>query len=131
MGSNREKKPWTNLQNSYKNWSKEIKSDNFCNRKVGRAITKWGAIEKNAILLSQYWKISIFKGQQKLFRILMVATIFSPTVSGWLENYFKKRLQGVINLFYSYNVLTLFVVCLFKGREEKNTNKKEVSISLI
>ena len=25
MGRNKEKKPWTNLQNSYKNWSKEIK----------------------------------------------------------------------------------------------------------
>ena len=33
-----------------------IKSDNYCNRKVGRAITKWGAIEKCPILLSQYWK---------------------------------------------------------------------------
>ena len=49
MGSNTEKKPWTNLQNSYKNLSKEIKSD-----KVGRAITKWEAIEKSPILLSQY-----------------------------------------------------------------------------
>ena len=52
MGSNTEKKPWTNLQNSYKNWSKDIKSDNFCYRKDGRAITKWGAIEKSRILLS-------------------------------------------------------------------------------
>jgi hypothetical protein len=56
MGSNIQKKPWTNLQNLYKNWSKEIKSDNFCYRKVGRSITKWGAIEKNPILLSQYLK---------------------------------------------------------------------------
>ena len=32
------------------NRSKEIKSDNFCYRKVGRAITKWGAIEKSPIL---------------------------------------------------------------------------------
>ena len=54
MGSNTEKNPWTNLQNSYKSLSKNIKSDNFC--KVERAITKWGAIEKNPILLSQYWK---------------------------------------------------------------------------
>ena len=53
MGSNTEKKPWTNLQNLYKNWSKEIKSDNFCYCKVGRAITQWGAIEKSPILLSQ------------------------------------------------------------------------------
>ena len=34
----------------------EIKSDNFCYRKVGRAITNCGAIEKSPILLSQYWK---------------------------------------------------------------------------
>ena len=72
MRSNTEKKPWTDLQNSYnKNLSKEIKSDNFCYRKVGGAITKWGAIEKSPILLSQ-GKIGIFKGKQKLFRILMV-----------------------------------------------------------
>ena len=45
MGSNTEKKPWTNLQNLYKNLSKGIKSDNVA-RKVGRAITKGGAIEK-------------------------------------------------------------------------------------
>ena len=57
---NTERKPWTNLQNSYKNWSKEIKSDNFCCRKVGRVITKWGAIEKSPILLSQYWQIYHF-----------------------------------------------------------------------
>ena len=56
MGSDTEKKPWNNLQNSYKNLSKGIKSDNFCYRKVGRAITKWGAIEKSPILLSQFWK---------------------------------------------------------------------------
>ena len=35
--------------------SKEVKSDNFCYCKVGRAITKWGAKEKSPILLSQYW----------------------------------------------------------------------------
>ena len=54
MGSNIEKKPWTNLQNLYKNLSKGIKSENFGYRKVGWAITKWGAIEKRSILLSQY-----------------------------------------------------------------------------
>ena len=43
------------------NWSKEIKSDNFCYRKVGRAITTWGSIEKSPILLSQYWKNSQFE----------------------------------------------------------------------
>ena len=56
MGRNMEKKPWTNLQNLYNNLSKEINSDNFCYHKVGRAITKWGTIEKSPILLSQYWK---------------------------------------------------------------------------
>ena len=40
------KKTWTNLKNSYKKWSKEIKSDNFCYRKVVRAITRLVAIEK-------------------------------------------------------------------------------------
>ena len=51
MGSNKENKKLTNLQNGYKKWSKEFKSDNFSYRKVGRAITKWGAIEKSPILL--------------------------------------------------------------------------------
>ena len=61
MESNTEKKPWNNLQNSYKNWSKEIKSDNFCYRKVGRAITKWGAILEKLPFLkgnknnSEFW----------------------------------------------------------------------------
>ena len=49
MGSNTKKKPCTNLQNLHENWSKEIKSENFCYRKVGRAITKWGAIEKKTL----------------------------------------------------------------------------------
>ena len=47
MGSNTEKKPWTNLQNLYKNEAKEL-----------RATTKGGAIEKNSILLSQYLNLS-------------------------------------------------------------------------
>ena len=61
MGSNTEKKPWTNIQNTYKNLSKEIKSDNFCYRKVGRAITKWGAIEKSPMLLL------LFDGSNNIF----------------------------------------------------------------
>ena len=77
MGSNTEKKSLTNLQNLYKNWSKEIKSDNFCSCKVEREITKWWAIEKFPILLSQYWKnyhfervskfISHFGGTNNIF----------------------------------------------------------------
>ena len=47
MGSNTEKKLLTNLQNQYKKLSKEVNSDNFCNLKVGEAITKLGAIEKS------------------------------------------------------------------------------------
>ena len=57
MGGNTENKPWTNLQNSYKNWSKEIKSDKFCYRKVRRAITKWGAIEKSPILFNGWREV--------------------------------------------------------------------------
>ena len=33
-----------------------LKSDNFCNRKVGRTITIWREKEKISILVSQYWK---------------------------------------------------------------------------
>ena len=66
MGSNTEKKSWTNLQNLYKNWSKEIKSDNFCYRKVGRAITKWGAKEKSPILPRNIGIINILKGYPKI-----------------------------------------------------------------
>ena len=54
MGSNTEKKPYTNLQNSYKNWSKEITSDNFCYRKVERTINKWGEIEKRVTKIISY-----------------------------------------------------------------------------
>ena len=32
------------------------KCDNFCYRKIKRAITEWGAIQKIPILLSQYLK---------------------------------------------------------------------------
>ena len=55
MGSNTEKKPLTNLQNSYKNWSKEIKSDNFGYRKVGRAITKCGGFLKGKKNYFTFW----------------------------------------------------------------------------
>ena len=34
MGSNTEKKPWTNLQNLYKNLSKGIKSENLAIAKL-------------------------------------------------------------------------------------------------
>ena len=62
MESNIEKKPWTNLQ---KNLSKEIKSDNFCYRKNGRAITKWGAIEKSNKRVTKI--ISHYDGSNNIF----------------------------------------------------------------
>ena len=37
-----------------KDLSKEVKSDNFCPCEVGRAITKFRAIVKSLILLSDY-----------------------------------------------------------------------------
>ena len=52
----------------------KIKSDNFCYRKIGRAITKWGVIEKSPILLSQYWKIILyFGGTNKFFSLMKIA----------------------------------------------------------
>ena len=48
MGSNTEKRPWTK-QNLHKN----LKATTFA---IAKAITKWGAIDKSPILLSQYWK---------------------------------------------------------------------------
>ena len=52
MGSKTEKKPLTNLQTFFK----EVKSDNFNHRKIGRAITKWRAKEKRPILQTQCLK---------------------------------------------------------------------------
>ena len=51
MGSNTEK-THTEIE------AKILRATTFANfsRKVGRAKTKWGAIEKSPILLSQYWK---------------------------------------------------------------------------
>ena len=48
------------------NWSKEIKSDTVCYRKVERVINKWGAKEKSQILLSQYWKNYHFERATKI-----------------------------------------------------------------
>ena len=78
IGSNIEKKPWTNLQNRYKKNSKEkkVKSDNFCHRKVRIAITKWGTIVQYCYCNIGKWSILI--GYQQLFCILGVPKIFSP-----------------------------------------------------
>ena len=73
MGSNAGKKPWTNLKNQYKKWSKEVMIQNFCYHDL----TVWGAIEKIPILILQYWKLSTLKEYQKSFRNLEIPTIFS------------------------------------------------------
>ena len=54
--------------------SKDVMSDNFCYLKVGRAITKWGAIEKSSILqciLIGYQNLSDFINTQ-VFTFLLV-----------------------------------------------------------
>ena len=76
MGGNTEKKPWTNLQNSYKNWSKEIRSNNFCNRKVGRAVTKWRAIMKNYHFERVTKIISHFDGSNIIFADCISTAVF-------------------------------------------------------
>ena len=63
MGSNTEK----NLQNSYKNLSKKINTDNFCYRKVGRARTKCEAIEKITIFKRVTKIIPHFDGGNNIF----------------------------------------------------------------
>ena len=46
-------------------------SDNFCYRKDGNAITKWGALDKKIkYCYHTIRKFSILIGYQKLFRIL-------------------------------------------------------------
>ena len=65
MGSNTEKKPLTNLQNSKKNLNKEIKSNNFCYHKVGRTITKWG--KKSNIAIAILEKLPFLKVNKKNF----------------------------------------------------------------
>ena len=77
----------------------------LCYRKVGGAITTWGAIEKSQILLSQYWKnewldgtiiISNFDGSNNIFANCRPSTkcgnntIFSRH---WLENIYKRNIS--------------------------------------
>ena len=57
--------------------SKEAKIDNFCYREVGRAITKWGSIEKSPILRKQYWNNYYFDRIPKIIPLFDVTnTIF-------------------------------------------------------
>ena len=72
-GSNTEKKPWTNLQNSYKHWSKEIKSVNFCYHKVGRAMGS--NREKSNIAIAISIQVKSFRKKRK-DSLYLYATIF-------------------------------------------------------
>jgi hypothetical protein len=62
MGSNTEKSYEPIYKTHTKIEAKRLRVTTFAIKKVGRAITKWGAIEKSPILLSQYWKNTTFKG---------------------------------------------------------------------
>ena len=66
MGSKIEHIPWTNIQDQHNQWSKEIKSGNFCYHKVGRVITIVEAIEESALYT--------------IFCILLPAIFFLPIV---------------------------------------------------
>ena len=57
------------------NMKQKVKSNNFWYRKVRRAITI------SLILLLQYWKMTFFKGYQKLFLLLGATLIFLPTIN--------------------------------------------------
>ena len=49
MGSNTEKKPWTNIQNQYENEANWLRATTFATYSiVWRAITIWGAIKKRS-----------------------------------------------------------------------------------
>ena len=118
MGSNTEKKPWTNLQNSYKNWSKVIKSDNFCYRKVGRAITKWGAIEKSPILLSQYWKNYHFQRVTNIISYFGVSNnIFADCKCTIITKTPKLDNRNISQQLFDYTIT-------FKKSQPQNTNSK-------
>ena len=63
-----------------KNLCKEIKSDNFCYSKVGRAITKWEAIEGKV----QYWTITIWTYPRSHFKIYCISGIVKSSISATL-----------------------------------------------
>ena len=99
-GINTEKKPWTNLQNQYKKWNKDIKSNNFYYHKVERAITKCEAIKKSPILLSKYWKnwqldstiiISYFGCTNNIFTDC-IWIIISPLLDTIIINYSRQQI---------------------------------------
>ena len=93
MGSNTE----TNLQNSYKNWSKEIKSDNFWYRKVGRAITKWGAIEKRITTI-----ISNFDGSKNIFADCMFPSFYLLIAATIMNQILNSEIFKIWLLYHSF-----------------------------
>ena len=75
-----------------KNLSKGIKGENFCYHKAGRAIIKWGAIEKSPLLLSQYWENYHFKRVSKIISHFVGSNnIFSDCISSIAHLELKKR----------------------------------------
>ena len=70
-GSNTEKKLRTKIQIRNSKWSKEVKSNKFCYRNVGRVITIWGAIENSQLLILQYWKKSQFNRATKIILLFL------------------------------------------------------------
>ena len=58
MGSNTERNQWTNLQSRNKRLSKNIKGDNLCYCKVGRAIIIWGEIDLCSISKNGYFDMA-------------------------------------------------------------------------
>ena len=110
--SNREKKPWTKVQNGDKKWSKVVKSDNFCYHKVGRAITKWGWIEKSSILLLQYWKNSQFKPSYTTSHFNQ-CTLFDSNF--YVRNLFSRFLGSVtfyiiLTHIIAFNIISIHII---------------------
>ena len=58
---------------------KRVKSDNFCYRKVGGAITSWREIDKSPI--SQYWENYCFDRVPRIISYFWSPIIFWSTVT--------------------------------------------------
>ena len=70
-----------NMGSNIQNTKIEAKSDIFCNHKIERVITIWGAIVKILILLLWYlYNEHFYMVNHKLFHLLGAPIIFSPTV---------------------------------------------------
>ena len=85
------------------------KERQLCYRKVGRAITKWGAIEKSSILLSQYWNLS-----NKPLYLNAEYSFIQPEI---------KTVQNIINKIITFKYLYLFfnyLIFFFSKFREKH-----------